>query len=154
MGKEVFREEALEEQYSKEQFNRLLGVVGVRLWVILLSLGLMGTVLVLWLFFGQIPVTAKGLGLFYTPENVVAVQSPSRAIVSQISVVTGESVSKGSGVALLNNPSLTLEAESLQVKVQHLDHLIATDKQASNEGIELLLRYHQLVLNPLLLCGS
>lgn len=51
--------------------SQLLVLVGVRSWIVFISLVLIAVGFFIWLFVGKIPITAEGRGVFYQTSDLV-----------------------------------------------------------------------------------
>jgi len=103
MSKEIFRKSAMKKLSSPEQLDKLLKIVGIRGWVVLLSLmGLMVAVGI-WAFVAEIPVQVSGKAILYDPMHWVSIRTKVPGRVTSIEIQPGSVVHKGDILATLES---------------------------------------------------
>lgn len=99
MPESLFRRKALEKLSSPEELDRLMQTTNPIGWLALITVGVLLLVVVLWGFFGQLPVTVKGPGILVRPEALRGVVTMAGGQVVEILVKDGQAVQEGTVVA-------------------------------------------------------
>ncbi len=86
------RKKSLERLSSPEQLDRLLVIIRPPGWIALLTLFLIIIGIIFWSFFGKLPMTAEGSGIFFDPRSIELIQSQSEGVVEEVFVTIGEYV--------------------------------------------------------------
>lgn len=120
MGKQIFRDKALEQLSSPEQLDQLLQIVNRRSWIPLAAMGGLMLVAVVWSFMGQIPVTVEGVGLLVHPRQVVSFQLPASGQVVELNVKVGDFIKKGQTLGRINQPALQQSLDQERVRLAEL----------------------------------
>lgn len=109
----------------------MLRLTSASAWVALLFLGILTAALVIWGFYGSIPVRISGLGLIlYDDSRLFDLLAPADGTVSALAVRSGETVAAGQAVARLSLP--TLEAT---VRAARDDLALAKEQQAQQDTL-------------------
>lgn len=123
------------EDTQQEPPNSIL-VVPLWAWgALFIGLGaLLG--LVLFAFFGSIPITVQGRGIIIPTAGMYSVQAPTEGTVLHIGFKEGEIVKKGELLMSLYDPQLELRYREAKTKVATLtDQLLDLKKEVKNEEL-------------------
>lgn len=91
----LYRKSALEKLSSPEQLDKMIVITPMSIWLaIAAGLALVAAV-VLWGFYGKIPVTKNGQGIYFDVGSVRIVYSDVQGIVKECSLSTGTAIAKG-----------------------------------------------------------
>ncbi|MBM4313533.1 MAG: NHLP bacteriocin system secretion protein [Deltaproteobacteria bacterium] len=107
-------------------------VVFPRHWALALVFAGLALLTLGYLFFGEIPITAKGDGMFLVPGTVIPFQAKAGGMIRKWHVTVGESVVKGQLLATLDQPVIE---EQLALAKQKLN-----DVEAKNKSLEMFVR--------------
>jgi HlyD family secretion protein len=105
---------------SPEEIHSALNVVYRRNWIPIYIMGGIIGITLLYMFFGAIPITAKGNAMFVTRGTVVPFQSPAGGQISEWRVKVGDYVTKGQLIAVLDQP---LNQKQLDQELEKLSDL-------------------------------
>ncbi|NJO70778.1 MAG: hypothetical protein HC825_01810 [Oscillatoriales cyanobacterium RM1_1_9] len=86
------RREGLERLSSPERLDRLMQVVRPLDWLPLISLGILGSLGVIWSVFGRIPIIVTGRGVL--TQEILPIQSQVAGTIEALSVQEGTCVEK------------------------------------------------------------
>ena len=106
----------MEKLTSPDQIDRRLIIIRMRGWVALLCLFVLIISIVLWSIFGQIPMTANGMGIFFEPKAISLIPSQVEGFVSTIGVGQGDEVKQGEVLMVLRSPQMEHAGKELQEK--------------------------------------
>ena len=98
--------------------------------------------LLLWAFFGSIPITVSGRGIVIPAAGLFSVQAPVEGSVLQIAVKEGSVIKKGDLLIQIYDPQVQLKYEEAKTKVlllknqlQNLKIEIKTEEKALGESL-------------------
>lgn len=106
---EIFRKEALDEQFSSNRLNQILVVIRPLDWIIYSTLFVILSAFIAWCFLGAIPVTVLGNGIILDPGQLTTVSSKVDGIVEEIYATEGTIVQPGQRLVRLSDPQLTYQ---------------------------------------------
>jgi HlyD family secretion protein len=127
--KETFRRAALERLSSPERLDEMMRAIPPKGWVAITTIVGLGTLALLWGFFGSVPNRVEGQGLLI-PGRTRAVYAPKPGVLTKIFVKSGDTVNPGDQVAVLTDPNAAHELQSLQ---RELENLEADNRKALQE---------------------
>lgn len=96
-----FRKEVLDEQFAPESTERFIKLTSPSVYLLLLTMILLGGALVLWGVMGSVTDKAKLGGMIYPLEGIESVTLPNSGVVRQLLVHTGDRVEKGQTLAMV-----------------------------------------------------
>ena len=102
-----FRKEALKKLKSPDDLDRLMPVTDSRGWIALLAGGVLIAAVIIWGFFGKIPVTIPGEGVTMVTGSIDALFLRTNGVLRQFTVKGGDVVQKGQLIAVVEQPELT-----------------------------------------------
>jgi HlyD family secretion protein len=146
MAKNLFRKVSLERLASPEQIDRLLMIVRVPGWIALLSVISLIIILLIWSMVGTIPKTVNGIGMFFNPQDLVAIPSRVNGTVEKISVKVGDVIKEGEELISLQNPSLVIEYETLDDEIQFAETEIASELGKRKKRLKNRLNFERTIL--------
>lgn len=107
--KEIFRKEAINEQFSSSRLNQILVVIRPLDWIIYTTLFVVLAAFFAWCFLGAIPVTVIGNGIILDPSQLTTVASKVDGIVEEIYTEQDAIVQPGQRLVKLSDPQLTYQ---------------------------------------------
>ena len=123
----LFRKASLDRLSSPEQLDLLVNITSPAGWLVLVTLvGLIFTA-ILWGIFGSIPTKVMGSSVLIKTGGVYNVSVPSTGLLTDISVVVGDTIKTGQKVARIAQPDLLNQFEDLK---KRRDEIVA--KRAQN----------------------
>lgn len=105
-------------------------VVTRRSWMILSFAGMICLAAVLWAFFGSIPLTIEGLGIFLGDEGLASIQAKAEGNIDSLQVKAGQKVRKGELLLKITNPQLELKYAAAEKSVEAAEKALEELKQA------------------------
>jgi HlyD family secretion protein len=142
MSTQIFRKSALEKLSTPEKLDQLITVVDRKAWIPLIGVAISVTALVLWGLFGVIEtkVSAQGMLLGGGVHDIVPL---AQGQLKEIKVNTGQKVSEGDIVAVIDQPVLEQQlaeakAKLAQLRSQHQEH-----KSFGSQDIQLQVDFNQ-----------
>jgi HlyD family secretion protein len=143
-----YRKAALAKLSSPEELDRLVTVTSSRSWIALLTLCGTLVVVVVWAFFGAVPVTISGPGILVGTGGIAEVSALGAGMVREISVREGDRVEAGAVVAVVDQTLMENEIRQMRSRIEELQDrwdrtsametdrerlgLIAIDKEAED----------------------
>lgn len=100
---QLFRDKAMQSVGGRNRLNTLSPVVSARLWVFAASLGFLVASVAVWGFFGRVPVTVDGTGVFVRGERIVALVAPFEGRVTELLHKPGDRVKAGDLIARMES---------------------------------------------------
>jgi HlyD family secretion protein len=116
----LFRQKALDQTASPEQLDLPIQIISPKRWLSLLALGGLVAAGVAWSIFGRIPITVSGKGVLVYPSQVMTVQSPSTGRIAKVEVKTGDRVTRGQVIAILDQSELKQQLDLARNKLLQL----------------------------------
>lgn len=107
--REIFRKEALEEQFSSKRLDQILVVIRPLDWVIYWALFAAIGGFFAWCFLGAIPVTVVGKGIILDPKQLTTIVSQVEGRVEGIYFDVDSKVETGAPLVKLFDPQLTFQ---------------------------------------------
>ncbi|MEA5575508.1 NHLP bacteriocin system secretion protein [Anabaena sp. UHCC 0451] len=144
--KNLFRKQALDRLSSPEQLDQLLHIVQPQDWLHLSVLGGLFLLIIMWSFFGRIPIYIRGKGVLIRPHRVVKIQSPIAGQLKQINVKVGDCLQKNNGNAIDEPEEIIALIDPIDIKqqLQQEKFKLAVLQQQDIEITNLELQKHQL----------
>ncbi|MGC1879390.1 MAG: hypothetical protein WA347_08455 [Rhabdochlamydiaceae bacterium] len=146
MVKSIFRKVSLERIASPEQIDRLLVIVRIPGWIALLCMIVLTVVILIWSVFGAIPTSVSGVGVFFKPSDIQAINSSSEGIVETIDVKTGDTVKKGIELLTLYSSRLSQEYEGLKNKIRYAEAEMKIEQEKSGARMRIRLDLNRNIL--------
>jgi len=97
------KEKALEHITSLEKISSALVVVRIKGWIVLSFFLFIFTVLMVWGFFGSIPLVAKGRAVLFNTKTTLQMRSPVTGVIKRVVETGGAQVSEGDPLIILQN---------------------------------------------------
>lgn len=122
---------------SPEDLDRLMRVTDPLAWTLQWIVMSILTILLLWAFFGVIPITAQGKGVTATPGGIFQVFAPLGGSVQEIMVQQGQFVKKGDPLVQLRSGSLSLSFSLAEAGLKAAEEALAVlEAEVEKEGKE------------------
>ncbi|MBA3722259.1 MAG: NHLP bacteriocin system secretion protein [Parachlamydiaceae bacterium] len=111
------------QQFFSEDLDQTLHVINPALWITYVIIGVLISIILLWSFFGSIPVKVEGKGVFVSKNGFFSIQAKVSGMVQNLQIKAGDFVKKGASVAEVFEPQsrLKLELANSKVNVQEKD---------------------------------
>jgi HlyD family secretion protein len=135
MNKNLFRKESVDRLSSPEELDKLMQVTTPVGWLALLAAGLVIAAVTVWGFFGSIPITANGSGIFIKKGGVYEVVSETSGQIYEFGVKPGDNITVGQVIAKVRQPELTNLINSCRKELETLrkqHRLLFTNLKNSN----------------------
>ena len=114
---------------SLENLDQLVQIVSPKRWLSLVALSTLVAAGLAWSILGRIPVTVRGQGVLVYPSKIVNLQSPSSGRLLSLAVKSGDSVTKGQVLAIIDQSELQKEQQLTREKLIQLQ---IQDQQATS----------------------
>lgn len=129
---------------DSENLDQLLTVVTPRLWAGLISLMVLIGIILLWAFFGSIPIKVEGRGIVMNQQGVLLnIQAHIAGTISEIDVVSSQKVKKDDLIAKIYDAEESFKLENakstLENKKKDLEKIkfeIERESAANKKAIE------------------
>lgn len=136
-----FRKAALEKLSTPEKLDQLIRITSPRAWIALLTIAMVITTAVSWGFFGRIKTKINTAGVLLGGE-VYDVVSTTQGQLVDLKVETGDLVSEGDVIAVVDQPEIAQQVEAARAALQErqfeLQQLLAFGSKDSEIQDELL----------------
>ena len=116
-----FRKEALKKLSSPDDLDRLMPVTDSRGWIALIAGGVFLFAVVIWGFWGKIPVTIPGEGITMVTGSIDAIYLRTSGVLRQFTVKGGDVVQKGQLLAVVEQPDLSQAVETARSETEFLN---------------------------------
>ncbi len=113
-----FRKEALKKLSSPDDLDRLMPVTDSQGWIMLFAGGVFLLAVLLWGFYGKIPVTIPGEGITMVTGSIDAIYLRTSGVLRNFTVKGGDIVQKGQVVAVVEQPNLSQSVENARSEVE------------------------------------
>ena len=136
-----FREEALAHLYADKSYDSQLKIVSSQAWLFLIILFITIASLLLWGFFGSIPVWVEGKGILLTKESNIysVIAKGADGEVIEVLVSPQQKVKKGQPIAKIRHDALEKETKETQKLLTYLMSQHAQEEQ------EYKMRYQERI---------
>lgn len=138
----IFRPAAVEHYSDASQFEQTFLPIRYKKWIIRGSLALLFIGLLIWFFFGTLPIEAQGVGIAVNAEGLSNVEAAFSGVIKRLNVQVGEYVQQGDLLAVIYNPEIETRLntthqtiENLQKRIVHLREEVEKEKKAEKEAI-------------------
>lgn len=149
----TFRKSSLEHLNAPEQLDQLFLPIMPRYWLAWIALGVLGIFLVLWLFFGSIPIIVEGRGIVMNVQGLFSIDTKTTGIVTKILIAPGNKVSKGQLLLIIEDPQVIAQYENalaeekkISEELFELQAQISTESQAEKEALQKLIDANQFAI--------
>lgn len=117
-----FRQSAVDQATSSDQFNETIRIITPHDWLLLMGFGVLLAAIMLWGFLGNIPTRVRGEGILLAESggiyDAVALSGDSRVV--NLNVKLGDTVKKNDVIAYLASPDLS---KQIAVQTKYVDEL-------------------------------
>lgn len=134
--------EQKQRRFSSEETDKTLNIVNPHFWITYLILFIVTIAILLWSFFGWIPIKLEGRGIFVSPKGLFTIQAKVPGIVQNLAVKSGDYVKKGDLIARIIEPQDELRLSLAKAKLdiitkdlKRLDREIESERKKEKEGI-------------------
>ncbi len=107
-----FRKEALKKLSSPDDLDRLMPVTDARGWIALFAGGILLLAVIIWGFFGKIPVTIPGDGITMVTGSIDAIYIRTNGVLRRFHLKGGDVVQKGELLGVIEQPELHQAVEN------------------------------------------
>jgi len=108
----LFRKVSIDRLSSPEQLDQSLIVITPKSWILLLASALIAAVIILWLFYGVIPVKLSGSGIIIGKKGIYGIQHLASGMIDDLVVDNGQLVRKGDLIGIIDQPELKILLEN------------------------------------------
>lgn len=135
--KSIFRQKSLDRLSSPEKLDQLMRVVGPKGWWWINTLGILVGVILIWSFFGRIPITVTSQGVLVFPRQVAQLQSPTSGRLIEVKIQRGDFVKKGQVIARIAQPDLQQQLQQQRQKLADLQGQFQAENRNQNQQNQL-----------------
>jgi HlyD family secretion protein len=97
----IFRKTSLDRLSSPEQLDRLITVTSPKVWLVIITIGLVLACGIIWGVFGRIPVRVDTSGILLSSGGMSTVASTVSGTITDVNVKNGDALSKGDVIAII-----------------------------------------------------
>jgi HlyD family secretion protein len=119
----MFRQEALEKLSSPDELDQMLVIVGRKGWISLATGGVLCFILLLWSFFGAIPMTVDGVGILISPGYVKPIQAQTSGAILELRVRPGMKIKAGDIMAVISVPNTQQQLQQARSHKSELERV-------------------------------
>ncbi len=117
MGRQIFRQAALERLSTPEQLDQAMRVTTPTSWLSIFSVIGLVVGAVVWSIVGTVPVKVKGAGSLISPGGVLDVISSSDGRITEFLVKPGDRLDFGDVIARVDQPDLRQELDTARAEL-------------------------------------
>lgn len=140
----IFRKTSLDRLSSPEQLDRLITVTSPRIWLTVITVGVVLACGILWGVFGTIPVKVDTSGILISSGGVSSVSTTVNGKVTDVRVNNGDEVKKGDTLAIIGEEEIVSEINDTNEIIEVLKTLTASTSWATADVPTELLELQQL----------
>ena len=119
----IFRKTSLDRLSSPEQLDRLITVTSPKVWLILITIGIVLACGIIWGIFGKIPVRVDTSGIMLSSGGMSNVSSTVNGEISDINVKNGDTLSKGDVIAIIGEGDIIKQMNDKKEAISVLETL-------------------------------
>ncbi|MDD3199097.1 MAG: NHLP bacteriocin system secretion protein [Eubacteriales bacterium] len=142
----VFRKTSLDRLSSPEQLDRLITVTSPRIWLTLITIGIVLGCGILWGIFGTIPVKVDTSGILISSGGVSSISSTVSGQITDVRVDNGDEIKKGDTIAIIGEDDIVTEINKTNEIIEVLETLTSSSNWSSVDIPTELLELQQLGL--------
>ena len=135
-GNIIFRQEALDNIYSPEEFSQLMNIVKPQTWLPLLSGGVLVASVGIWSVAGRIPLTVAGSGVLVYPQSVAEIQTIGEGQLDSLNVRAGDFITEGQVIGRIDQLRVKQELEQKKAELVRLREEIQQKQDLQKQQIE------------------
>jgi len=140
----IFRKTSLDRLSSPEQLDRLITVTSPRVWLIIITIGIVLACGIIWGIFGKIPVRVDTSGILLSSGGMSNISSTVNGSVSDVNVKNGDTLSKGDVIAIIGEGEIVKQMNDKKEVIAVLETLTADMDWSNVELPSELLEIQQL----------
>ena len=135
-NKLVFRQEALDNIYSPEEFSQLMNIVKPQTWLPLLSGGSLVIGAGIWSVTGRIPITVTGTGVLVYPHSVAEIQTVGEGQLASLNIQSGDSVTEGQVIGKIDQSQIKQELVQQKAELVRLRQEVEEKNELQKQQVE------------------
>lgn len=140
----IFRKTSLDRLSSPEQLDRLITVTSPRIWLTIITIGVVLACGILWGIFGTIPVKVDTSGILISSGGVSQIPTTVSGKVTDVRVSNGDEVQKGDTLAIIGEEDIVAEINDTNEIIAVLKTISTSTDWASADIPSELLELQQL----------
>ena len=140
----IFRKTSLDRLSSPEQLDRLITVTSPKVWLILITIGVVLACGIIWGILGKIPVRVDTSGILLSSGGMSTVSSTVNGAVSDVNIENGDTLSKGDVIAIIGEGDIVKQMNDKKEVIAVLETLTANTDWDNVELPSDLLEIQQL----------
>lgn len=121
----IFRKTSLDRLSSPEQLDRLITVTSPRVWLVIITIGLVLACGIVWGIFGRIPVRVDTSGILLSSGGMSTVASTVSGTITDVNVKNGDTLSKGDVIAIIGEGDVVKQMNDKKEAIAVLETLTA-----------------------------
>ncbi len=135
----IFRKTSLDRLSSPEQLDRLITVTSPKVWLTMITIGIILACGILWGVFGSIPVKVDTSGILISSGGVSSLSSTVNGQITDIRVENGDKIKKGDTIAIIGEADIVQEINDTNEVIEVLKTLtVSTDWNTVDIPTDLL----------------
>ena len=141
---DIFRKTSLDRLSSPEQLDRLITVTSPKIWLTMITIGIVLACGIIWGIFGTIPVKVDTSGILISSGGVSSVSSTVSGQITDIRVKNGEEVKRGDTIAIIGESDIIAQINDTNETIAVLETLSPSTNWAAADLPSDLLEIQQL----------
>ena len=121
----IFRKTSLDRLSSPEQLDKLITVTSPRVWLIIITIGVVLGCGIIWGVFGRIPVRVDTSGILLSSGGMSTISTTVNGAVSDVGVQNGDTLSKGDVIAIIGEGDVAKQINDKKEVISVLETLTA-----------------------------
>jgi HlyD family secretion protein len=121
----IFRKTSLDRLSSPEQLDKLITVTSPRVWLIIITIGVVLTCAIIWGIFGKIPVRVDTSGILLSSGGMSNVTATVNGAITDVNVQNGDTLSKGDVIAIIGEGDVVRQMNDKKEAIAVLETLTA-----------------------------
>ena len=141
---DIFRKTSLDRLSSPEQLDRLITVTSPKIWLTVITIGVVLACGILWGVFGTIPIKVDTSGILISSGGVSSIPSTVSGQITDVRVRNGDEVKKGDTLAIIGEEDIVAQINDTNKIIDTLKTLTTSTNWASADIPSELLELQQL----------
>lgn len=134
----IFRKSALDALSTPEKLDEPTRLIAPRLWLLLFSFSVFGTIFIIWSIFGKIPVRLSGNGVLIVPGSILRIQSEISGRILEVYTHSGECVLGDTQLAKIDPVDQDLKNSRSKLHLRHLQKQDQIEDKISQKRLSYL----------------
>lgn len=136
----LFRAAALERLSSPERVDQLLQVLPKKQWPTVFALLILVGGVVVWSFFGSIPIRVEGKGFLVPQGSSEVLEASATGLITSLVVAEGDFIQRGQAIGFIDQADVQQQLRHEQQKLEQLDQRQGQERTIEQQQVKIELK--------------